>query len=81
MKISVWGFVLSVLFCLGLMLNTGCSQGAGKRIARGAVRGASHGAIEQSIDSEIGRGAAHGALGAAHQVRDENRVRREMAGE
>jgi len=49
-------------------LIVGCANGAGKKIAQGAVRGASHGVIEKNVSDEVGRGAAHGALGAAHQV-------------
>lgn len=65
-----------VLSLLSLGLVAGCASGAGKQIAKGAVRGGSHGAIEQFGNSEVGKGAAHGALGATHQVVDQNQGRR-----
>ena len=66
-------FVLSVL---SLVFVAGCASGAGRQIAKGAVRGSTHGAVEQFGNSEIGKGAAHGALGATHQVVDQNQGRR-----
>lgn len=65
-----------VLSLLSLVFVSGCASGAGKQIAKGAVRGGSHGAIEQFGNSEVGKGAAHGALGATHQVVDQNKGRR-----
>lgn len=55
---------------------SGCASGAGREIAKGAVRGGSHGAIDQFGRSEVGKGAAHGALGATHQVVDRNQGQR-----
>ena len=51
-------------------LTFGCASGAGKEIARGAVRGASHGSISKNIGSPVGAGAAHGALNSAGDVRN-----------
>ena len=51
-------------------LTFGCASGAGKEIARGAVRGAGHGSISKNVGSPVGAGAAHGALNSAGDVRD-----------
>jgi len=68
---------ITILFSiLALVFVGGCANGAGKQIVKGAVRGASHGAVEQYGQSEIGKGAAHGALSATHQVTDQNRAQR-----
>lgn len=64
------------LAVLSLVFVSGCASGAGKQIAKGAIRGSTHGAVEQFGTSEIGKGAAHGALGATHQVVDQNQSRR-----
>ena len=65
--------VVLVLVVAGL-LSVGCANGAGKSIAKGTVRGASHGLIEDKVDTNVGRGAAHGALSSTHQVVDQNRA-------
>ncbi len=66
--------IIGAMMVLGFV--AGCASGAGKQIAKGAVRGSTHGAVEQLGHSEIGKGAAHGALGATHQVVDQNKGRR-----
>ena len=67
------------LTILSLIFAMGCANGAGKKIAQGAIRGASHGAVEQYGKTEIGKGAAHGALGSTHQVVDQNRAEKKAA--
>jgi len=69
--------IIPILFSiLALIFVNGCANGAGRQIVKGAARGASHGAIEQYGNSEIGKGAAHGALSSTHQVRDQNKAQR-----
>jgi len=69
--------IIPILFSiLALVLVNGCANGAGRKIVKGAARGASHGAVEQYGNTEIGKGAAHGALSATHQVTDQNRAQR-----
>ena len=64
---------------ISLILVSGCANGAGKQIAKGAVRGAGHGTVEQFGNSEIGNGAAHGALSSTYQVRDQNQAAKKAA--
>lgn len=67
----------SILLSLSmLLLITGCQSGAGRQIVKGAARGAGHGAIEQYGKTEIGKGAAHGGLSSAYQVKDQNDAKR-----
>jgi hypothetical protein len=65
---------VAAILMLAMVFGVGCASGGGKQIAKGAVRGASHGVIEDVGKSNMGRGAAHGALGATHQVVDQNRA-------
>jgi len=72
--------IITILFSiLALVFVSGCANGAGKQIAKGAVRGAGHGTVEQYGKSEIGKGAAHGALGSTYQVRDQNQAAKKRA--
>lgn len=59
-----------------LVLVAGCRSGAGREIAKGAVRGGSHGVIEDKAKTNVAKGAAHGALNSTHKVRDENKAKR-----
>ncbi len=69
--------IITILFSiLALVFVSGCANGAGKQIAKGAVRGAGHGTVEQYGKSEIGKGAAHGGLSSTYQVRDQNKAQR-----
>jgi hypothetical protein len=65
-----------ILIATAALLTVGCRSGAGKHIAQGTVRGATHGVIDDKAKSHTGRGAAHGALGSAYQVRDANKAER-----
>ena len=65
---------ISLLLITATLLATGCKSGAARHVAQGAVRGATHGVIDDKAKSHTGRGAAHGALGSAYQVRDANKA-------
>ncbi len=72
--------IITILFSiLALVFVSGCANGAGKQIAKGAVRGAGHGVVDQYVDTDIGQGAAHGALGSTYQVRDQNQADKKRA--
>jgi len=68
--------IIVMISALAGFIFSGCANGAGKTIVKGAVRGGSHGAIEENIDGEVGRGAAHGALNSTYGVRDQNKAER-----
>jgi hypothetical protein len=72
-------YIAILLSLLSLILVSGCANGAGKQIAKGAIRGAGHGTVEQYGQSEIGKGAAHGALSSTYQVRDQNQAAKKRA--
>jgi hypothetical protein len=65
-----------ILMVTATLCITGCKSGAARHVAKGAVRGATHGVIDDKAKSHTGRGAAHGALGSAYQVRDVNKSER-----
>jgi len=65
-----------ILAIAATLFTIGCKSGAGRHVAQGAVRGATHGVIDDKAKSHTGRGAAHGALGSAYQVRDANKSER-----
>lgn len=72
--------LIAILFSiLSLILVSGCANGAGKQIVKGAVRGAGHGTVEQYGKTEIGKGAAHGALNSTYQVQDQNKAAKKRA--
>ena len=67
---------MKILIALALMAVAvaGCANGGGKQVIKGAARGAGHGVVEDVGKSNTGKGAAHGALNATHQIRDQNRA-------
>jgi hypothetical protein len=68
--------ITCILMVTATLSVVGCKSGAAKHVAQGAVRGATHGVIDDKAKSHTGRGAAHGALGSAYQVRDANKAER-----
>ena len=65
---AIWALAIAGL------LAAGCASGGGTQVVKGAARGATHGVIEDVGKTNTGKGAAHGALGAAYQVRDQNKT-------
>ena len=65
-----------IVVVMGAALVGGCASGGGKAVVKGAARGATHGVIEDVGKTNAGKGAAHGAFGAAAQVKDANQAQK-----
>lgn len=66
-----------MVLAIAALVTAGCASGGGKQVVKGAARGATHGVIEDVGTSNTGKGAAHGALSAGYQVRDQNKAARD----
>lgn len=64
--------VIGCVVLAAMLPLAGCQNGAGKQIAKGAVRGAGYGAVEKNTSGPIAENAAKGALSSTYQVRDQN---------
>ncbi len=67
---------LATIATATLTLSSGCANGTGKAIVRGAAQGATHGAINKHVDGPVAEGAAHGALASGAAESRKNRAAR-----
>ncbi len=65
-----------ILLLLMAAMAFGCANNAGGRVAQGAARGATHGLIQDKAKNNTRAGAAHGAVGSAFQIRDEEKAKK-----